>query len=106
MYFPEIIASDSNLKGSLKLLHPDPEELPCSQPLSPLVSLNLIPAVPTRTYHFSSATMPHTKMLTPAKEVSLRAEKGEKEGLLFNLNLLLGFLGPWTYGQALVFMDA
>ena len=37
------------------------------------------------------------------KEVSLKTKRGERD-FLFYLNLLLGFLGPQTYGQALVFM--
>lgn len=98
--------SDFHLKGSLKSLHPNPEELHCFQLLFLLVSLHLIPAVPTPPHHINPAAMPHTKIPTPSKEGSRRTEKEDKEGLLFDLNLLLGFLGPGTYGQALVFIAA
>lgn len=42
----------------------------------------------------------------PSKEVSLRAEQGEIGSHLFSKICSWVSYGPWTYGQALVFIAA
>lgn len=74
-----LIASDFHRKGSLKLLHHSPEELHCSQPLSPLVPPNLIPAAPTGSLSYQSCSDISCKDTRPLQGVSLRTEKEEKE---------------------------